>query len=448
MQPEGTPPRILIVDDDAQLLRVLSRQLIERGFGVSTASTLHEAIAACEARIVDAIVLDHSLAETTSAQALPALRTVDASITIVVLSGSITVAETAHAIRQGAEDVQSKPPELDLLQVALERGLQRTALLRARALMASQVVDPFGIFDHAPTLQRAIRQIEQVAPRDLPLLLVGERGTGKRALAELAHQLSKVSDQPFLTIAMQGRSEEQLNGVLEQLVRSRWADGQAAPVRGTVYFDDVGVLTSRQQLLLLELVDPDTRSSQGVRPMGPRVIASTQRHLADEVRAGRFHAGLHQRLAVVPIAVPALRERGAPAIRALAERTRHRLRVEVGEGPESFSPDALDWICSLPWPDNIPQLCDVVEESFARAVGSHEISAADLTPALVARGLHAGREDSASNDWSLRNAEKRHITAVLSMASGHRTQAAKLLGITRTTLYKKMAEYGLADRAE
>jgi DNA-binding NtrC family response regulator len=434
--------RLLVVDDDAAMLRVLALQLARRDFVVDTASDAASCQAALEAQTFDAVLLDYSLAGATGLDLLESIRAADPSLTVVMLSGTIEVPEAVRAIRAGAEDVQLKPPDMDLLQAAIERGLQRTALLRSGRLMAAQVVDPYGVFDESPLMGRVLRQLQHAAARSMPILLVGEPGTGKRALAEIVHQLSAAHHLPMVSIAVHGRDPQVVEQALAAAIQRHGSSG------GTIYLDSVATLTPRAQQLLFELLGERARLS-GAMPSRLRVVVSTHFDLAEAVRAGALSASLYQRLAVLPIAVPSLRERGAGAIEWLAARTLQRLRLDVGEGPERMSAAAIDWLCSLPWPGNAPQLRAVIEESFTRAIGDEVLDTPHLTPSLAARGLHAGAStERDASDWSLREAERRHIAAVLAMTDGHRTQAAKLLGITRTTLYKKMAEFGLGGTSD
>ncbi|QJR36736.1 sigma-54-dependent transcriptional regulator [Gemmatimonas groenlandica] len=425
-------PRLLVVDDEPSMLRALSRQLASRGFDVSPFGDGEEAKRAVAEREYDAAVLDFGLIGMTGVELMEQLRAIDPTLTIVLLSGTIEVPEAVRAIRRGAEDVQLKPPNLDLLQAALERGLERTRLHRSRRLLAAHVVDPYGVLDPSLAMQRVVRQVQHVAPLALPLLLIGEAGTGKRAIAEMVHQLAPQVDRTFVAIGLLDRSPESVESALHTaLERSERA---ASHSRITLYLDDLGVLSAGAQQQLLSVLDASPTL---------RLIVSTRRDLADDARATRLLPSLYHRLAVLPINVPALRERGASAIATIGLRVVDRARIDVGEGPDGFTQAALDWLCNCPWPANIPQLHDTVMESFVRAIGESEIDTHHVAPSLVARGMHAGHAAPDAEDWSIRAAEKRQIVAVLGMVKNHRSQAAKLLGITRTTLYKKMDEYGI-----
>ncbi len=435
-QESDAAPRLLVVDDEPAMLRALTRQLAARGFDVTPFSDVEEAKRAVAEREYDAAVLDFGLIGMTGVELMEQLRAIDPTLTVVLLSGTIEVPDAVRAIRRGAEDVQLKPPNLDMLHAALERGLERTRLQRSRRLLAAHVVDPYGVLDPSTVMQRVVRQVQHVAPLALPVLLIGEAGTGKRAIAEMVHQLAPQVDRKFVVIGLLDRTpdavERALHAARQDALQS--SEHGALPSRTTLYLDDLGVLSPGAQQQLLRVMDAAPAL---------RLIVSTRRDLADDARAARLLPALHHRLAVLPINVPALRERGAKAISTIALRVLDRARIDVGEGPDGFTQAALDWLCNCPWPANIPQLRDTVMESFVRAIGEPQIDAHHLAPSLVSRGMHAGHAAPDTDDWSIRAAEKRQIVAVLGMVKNHRSQAAKLLGITRTTLYKKMDEYGI-----
>lgn len=442
VRPQENPARrrLLLLDDDPILLQLLTRQLARRGYDVTPFETVPEAVSSATAQQYDGAVLDYALHGTTGLAVMEQLRRIDPTLTVVLLSGSIEVPEAVRAIRRGAEDVQIKPPSMDMLHAALERGLERTALQRSRRLMSAHVVDPYGVLDPSPGMQRVLRQVQQAAYLELPILLVGETGTGKRAIAEMAHQLSPRSGNPFRSIALRDRPEREIMAAFSaELARIDAASDATSRAdsssRSTLYLDDLGLLQPAAQQVLLGILKP---------PSAIGLIVSTRRDLSDDARSGRLLPALHEQLAVLPILVPALGERGAAAIGLLATRFLERLRSEVGEGPDAFAPAALEWLCNSRWPANIPQLRDVVGESFVRAIGEAQLETQHLTPSLVSRGLHAGSAERDGEDWSLHAAERRQILAVLGMTGNNRSQAARLLGITRTTLYKKMAECGVA----
>jgi len=408
--------RVLVVDDDDLLARLLCAQLASRGFEVVRAASAEEGMAAIDRSPPDAVVLDHGLPGISGLEVLATLHDRGSPLAVIMLSGSIDVPSTVAALRNGAEDVLLKPANLEHLSLALERGIARVRLVRSHRLQGTQVADPYGVFDDSPQMQRLLRSAEGLSRSTLPLLIIGEAGTGKRVVADLLHHLSPVAGGPFVTVACTGRVGDELHDVLVGAADGSAGGVLASAAGGTLFLDDIEVLGERTQSLLLQVIQerpPEERGQRGPAAPGVRLIVATRRDLSSDVRHGVMRMELYQRLAVVPLVVPSLRHRGAAALLASQE-----------------------------WPGNVPQLRAVLDEAFAHALDAPEIAVEHVRPALT-RHLGAPPADEGTSDLSLRAAERRHIARVLAHAGGHRTRAAQLLGITRTTLYKKIEEYGL-----
>lgn len=416
-----TGRRVLVVDDQPEILLVVER-LLDTHFSVVTAASAEEAMRVVQEEHVDGVILDYSLPGLTGFELWERIKAVDPTLSVVFLSGNIDVAMSVQAMRLGAEDVQEKPPSREALRAALERGMQRTLLLRREVVHGTQHSDPYGILDPSPLMERFLARLRLMAPRETPVLLVGERGTGKGGLAELVYQMSNRWNEPFLTIQM-GRDADTVEQTLHRI-----QSGKPHP-RATVLLEDVGELTLRMQERLTAMLD------------GPhRLVLSTTRDLAQDVAQGKLHPGLHWRLASFPLTVPSLRERGEAAIEAIIRRYVQRLRINLGAGPYALSAEAMAWCRALPWPGNFPQLRAVLGEAFANALAAQEIAPTHLQGPLYARGLDRNQVALETDTWSLRSAERRHIVAVLTMVDGNITQAAQLLKISRSTLHRRLTD--------
>lgn len=445
---------VLLVDDNEQFLVSMARLLTHRGYVVETASSLSAALELQHGSRPAAVLLDHAMPGTTSVQSLTQLRAADPTVCILVLSGEIDVPQTVDAIHAGADSVLTKPPDLDMLFAALERGLRHTSRLRRDSIALAMARDTHGFLNGSPAAQRLLRQIEQVALRDMTVLLVGESGTGRRALAEMIHRLSRQSRGAFTSIAMSKRSETEL---LSVLAGARREVHRMREVPGTWFLNDMGLMSSAVQTAVLQLIEVIAETTAGSEqpPLRPRLVVSTQRDLYLDSQEKRLSGSMLSALRCIPIAVPALRERGPLAIMMLADSILERWRIDIGIGPTKFDDDARSMLGAFPWPRNVGQLQDVVVQSAFRAGERDTISLADIMPSLrpntsgdvangggVADGVPSGSNDE---DWSLQAMERRHIAAVLAMTDGHRTRSARLLGVSRTTLYKKIEELGLGD---
>ncbi len=441
--------QVLVIDDDDLLARLLCAQLASRGYEVSRAASAEEGLLAIDRAPPDAVVLDHGLPGISGLAVLSTLHEQGNSLAVIMLSGSIDVPTTVAALRAGAEDVLLKPANLEHLTLAIDRGIARARLVRSHRLQRTQVADPYGVLDDSPLMQRLLRSAEGLSRSLLPLLIIGEAGTGKRVVADLLHHLSPAASGPFVSVACTGHAGDELC----DLLLGAGGEGSGAGILasaagGTLFLDDIGVLGERTQALLLQVIDDrptEGRANGGPHAATPRVIIATRRDLSSDARQGVMRMDLYQRIAVVPIVVPSLRHRGTGAVTALARRLVRTQRAELGEGPLDLAESAAALLASQEWPGNVPQLRAVLDDAFARALDAPQIAVEHVRPALE-RFLGAPVAGDEGEDLSLRAVERQHIARVLAQVAGHRTRAAQLLGITRTTLYKKIEEYGLAPR--
>lgn len=431
--------RLLVVDDDDVLLRLLTRQLAALNYDVVACNSAARALEAMREAPFDAAILDYALDGTTGLDLMRDLQQIEPYLVIVMLSGTIEVPQAVEAIKAGAEDVLLKPPSLALLNARLEAGLARTTEVRAQRLIAAQLDDPCGLFDPGIRMRRVRQQLERAAGQDFPLLIVGEPGTGRRELAALAHRLSpQRSGQQFL-IEMGNTSAAELD---EQLRRYHRIDASRTnpaagplPARHSLLLHEMGVLASSTQGELRALLE---------WPAPVRVITTTHRDLAADAAVGRLSPSVYQRLGVRALYLPPLRDRGDTAVMSLATQLLARQRADADGGPLEIDTTALEWIASRPWHGNVPELRRVIAAAFVLAGDDEIITVRHLESARVT-SPESTRVNHAEDDWTLRSAERRQIVAVLELTGHNRSKAARLLGVTRTTLYKKLEEYGISS---
>jgi DNA-binding NtrC family response regulator len=369
-----------------------------------------------------------------------------------MISGFGTINSAVDALQLGADDFLTKPVDPDLLSRRV------TELLERRPLPDRVAEDsPGGIVGESPAMAKVFEAIRQVAPTETTVLVFGETGTGKELVAHALHDLSRRSRGPFVPVNCAALAEGVLESELFGHVRGAFTGAVkeklglfAAADEGTVFLDEVGDMSLRlQQRLLRVLQEREVTPMGGVRPrlVNVRVIAATHRDLPAEVAAGRFRDDLYYRLNVFPIRLPPLRERRtdvALLIEAALSRLRERSTAEV---PLSVAPMALRLLQEHDWPGNVRELFSVVERAAIRVEGSR-IEVQHLPRELRAyqREMNAGpavgtgkryRAGSDSMD------ERAAIRAALEESNGIRARAAELLGMSRTTLWRKMREYGL-----
>lgn len=436
--------RVLVVDDDPMIIRVITRGLSDRGYEVTHALTGAEAITRMSTHPPDACVLDRFLGDVDGIALLGQLREIDPTLTVVMVSGAIDVADTVRALRGGAEDVMAKPFDLSLLDAALSRGLVRTELQRSRRLLDSQVTDPYGVLDPSPVMQRTIRTLQQAAARDIAILFSGEPGSGKRALAEVAHQLSARASQPFISVTLGGNTDQLCaRNISSALATLQEASGLSRPT-GSLLLTDVRRLGPATTRVLEQVLDPRLAAERNSAPVDVRFFATTSLDTRQLLSQGGVGAAILQRLSLITVSVPSLHERGEEAIEALARRILYRMKLESDDGPTALTTRALNWLASLAWPGNVPQLRRVMRDGFIQAIGAEQLDIQHLEPALSQEGLITADGATSSPSWTLAAMERRHIGTVLKMTGGNLTRAASILDISRTTLYKKVADYNLS----
>ncbi|MHC4711332.1 MAG: sigma-54 interaction domain-containing protein, partial [Planctomycetota bacterium] len=371
---------------------------------------------------------------------------------ILMISGFGTINSAVDALQLGADDFLTKPVDPDLLSRRV------TELLERRPLPDRVAEDsPGGIVGESPAMAKVFEAIRQVAPTETTVLVFGETGTGKELVAHALHDLSRRSRGPFVPVNCAALAEGVLESELFGHVRGAFTGAVkeklglfAAADEGTVFLDEVGDMSLRlQQRLLRVLQEREVTPMGGVRPrlVNVRVIAATHRDLPAEVAAGRFRDDLYYRLNVFPIRLPPLRERRtdvALLIEAALSRLRERSTAEV---PLSVAPMALRLLQEHDWPGNVRELFSVVERAAIRVEDSRievqhlprELRA--YQPATDAgTAVGTGKRYRAGSDSM---DERAAIRAALEESNGIRARAAELLGMSRTTLWRKMREYGL-----
>ncbi|HPF70075.1 MAG TPA: sigma-54 dependent transcriptional regulator [Candidatus Krumholzibacteria bacterium] len=462
---------VLIVDDEKNIRRTFGMVLGGEGFAVSTAESGEEALALVKDQKVDLVVLDVRLPGIDGIETLRRLRELDRELPVIMISGHATIATAVEATRVGAYDFVEKPLSRERLLVAVRNAVEMRSLGReVRALRAREHRRRLLVGESAAL--RAIReQIAQVAPTGARVLITGESGTGKELVARAIHDGSERARAPFVKVNCAAIPEELIESELFGAVKGAYTgatqsrDGRFLQAdKGTLFLDEIGDMSLKAQAKVLRALQEGeierVGSGQTVR-VDVRVLAATNKDLAAEARAGRFREDLFFRLNVVPVQVPPLRDR-RDDIPLLAE---HFLSVYLDENglpPRRFAPEALQLLRTLPWPGNIRELGNAVERLAILArgtlIGPDDLArlgiGGDLRPGTSVVGASDGA--AAAESWSptavmasgglvaaRQEFEKRCVAAALDEAAGNVSQAARLLGIDRTNLHKKIAAYGL-----
>jgi DNA-binding NtrC family response regulator len=444
--------RILIVDDDKDVRFPLKRYLAGRGFEVREADGVAAALESFKMSRPDAAVVDFSLGDGNGLELLRSLRALDSALPVILLTGHGTIDLAVQAIKEGAEQFFTKPVELPALEVVIDRALDnqrvRQVSMVGRSSQARQVVDPF--LGESPAIKRLADRARRVVASAVPLLIQGETGTGKGVLARWFHQNGPRRDEAFVDLNCAGLSRDLLESELFGHEKGAFTGAVAAKQglfdmahRGTVFLDEIGEVDQQVQPKLLKVVEElrfrrlgDVRDRQ----VDVRLVAATHRDLAKLVEEGRFREDLLYRLNAVPLAVPPLRERGRDVV-ILAHNLIGRVGAEIGRPGLRLAPSAERALESYAWPGNVRQLRNVLERAALLSERT-ELDTDDLGEGMAARAASPSPR-ARDTSLSLAEAERLHIEAVVAAQEYDVPAAAKVLGLSRSTLYEKIKKHGL-----
>lgn len=435
--------RLLIVDDDrtfrlstAALLRQDGHEVTEAADGVEAVETLKHAH-------FDLILLDVRMPGLDGIGIVEVLRTWGHDTPILMVSGFGTVETAVTALHAGADDFVTKPVEPDVLSARVE-----TLLARRPMLSAAGESPPGGLLGRSPKLRSVLEVIERVAPTEATVLVTGETGTGKELVARALHDRSARAEGPFVAVncaaLAEGLLESELfghkKGAFTGAVRDRVGLFEAA-AGGTILLDEIGDVSPAMQHRLLRVLQERELTPVGaVRPVSVdvRVVAATNRDLHEEMEAGRFRDDLYYRLNVVRIELPSLRERRED-IPLIAEAFYARVDRRPHAG---CSPLAMRLLQAYGWPGNVRQLLAVLESAHIQA-GQRRIEAQHLPLEVRGDRDRAGDYGERYRQQQPPDDERTAIATALAETGGARNAAAGRLGMSRTTLWRKMKEYGL-----
>lgn len=461
---------LLVVDDETPIRTAAAEIARNRGFAVHTADSIPTARAALAAHMADIVLLDLKLPGGGGLELLDEIRTLYPETVVIVMTAYATVASAVEAMRSGASEYLTKPFTLDELGDVLERGAERRHFdLESRRLRERlRTPEGFGtLIGRSPEMERMYRILAKVANTTHPVLILGESGTGKEMVARTIHYNGPNASHPFIPVdcgsLVPTLIESELFGYVKGAFTgaNRAKDGLLATAEGgTVFLDEIGELPlDLQSKLLRALQEKEIRpvgSTQRI-PINVRILAATNRDLPLMVEQGRFRKDLYFRLNVVNVKLPPLRDRRAD-IPVLAAHFLDKLRRENNRN-YTLSDDVLRVMNTYDWPGNVRELENMIERACALSSGpllhlgdlptqlqEHRMQTQRLT--LAARSEPDRAFDTAPTDagiLTIAEMEKQAILNTIRQLNGDKLTAAKLLGIGKTTLYRKLKEYGIVD---
>ena len=443
--------KILVVDDEPSILRLLEEALTRWGYQVKCAGSGNEAIEALRGDLFDAVLTDVRMSEMSGLDLLREIKRHDDSIEVVMMTGYPTIVSAVEALKEGAYDYLSKPLILDELRHLMARMTERRFLrgevtsLRERLGEELTVTELVG---GSQPMQRVKEVIAKVAATDSPVLIEGESGTGKELVAAAIHRLSPRAKGPFIPVNCSAIPEDLIESEFFGHVRGAFSGAVSDSLglfrganEGTIFLDEIAELSPGLQVKLLRVLQ-----EMQVRPVGStkayavdvRVIAATNRDLDRTIAEGTLRQDLYYRLNVVRISLPPLRARRED-IPALVNHFVRRFNRRFHRDVRGMTPDALEALHRYDFPGNVRELENLIERAYAMGARD-QITLGDL-PSLTA-GSAAPAVGSGAIP-QLAEVEKELILRALSFYKDDKEAAAQALGISRRTIYRRLKEYGM-----
>ena len=452
--------RLLLVDDDVDMCAELERMLEKRGFDVETTTSADAALEKIEQSDYDAVVTDLKMRGMNGVELCDRIVQNRRNLPVIVVTGFGTLETAIATLRAGAADFLTKPFSAEQLVVSLERVLRQAALEEEVRRLRRDVGERRGyeeIMGSNALMQRVFQMIDRVATTDATVLITGESGTGKELVARAIHKNSKRASGPIVAINCAALPETLLESELFGHARGAFTDAKVSRTGlfveasgGTLFLDEIGDMPLGVQAKLLRALE-DRR----VRPLGggaevsfdARIVCATSKDIESEVVEKRFREDLYYRINVVHIELPPLRSRGDDVL-ALAQMFTDRLAKRHGKNVTGLSPAAAERLLSYSWPGNVRELQNSIERAVALTEFA-EIGVDDLPPKI--RDYKSSHVLLAGSDptelVTLEEVEKRYIQRVMEAVSWNKSDATRVLGIDRSTLYRKLDRFGIAPPA-
>jgi DNA-binding NtrC family response regulator len=465
---EPQTPRVLIAEDESNLRLVLQKELERLGYRVHAAPDGEAALRKLEESNVDVLLCDINMPRIDGMELLRRVHQRPNPPEVIMLTGQATVETAVEAMKLGAYDYITKPYRINELDVRVKQAAEKRRLrvdnVRLREQLARQSALP-EIVSVSEAMKEAVRLIERVAPSDASVLITGESGTGKELVAHAIHRLSTRSDASFIDINCAAFQESLLESELFGYEAGAFSGAKARKLGlieladgGTLFLDEVTELPAQLQAKLLRAIETRTFFRVGgVRKVevNVRIVAATNRNLDTVVSDGVFRSDLLYRVNGFQINLAPLRDRPED-IEPLAKYLLKQIR---GTTPVEVSPEALDALRSYSWPGNVRQLKNCLERAVLLS-NNGRVTLAELPPEVVRPGApvpmmastpHAvSVEDfsapAATVPTSLREVERQQILAALEQTGWHRGKTAEVLGISPSTLYRRLRDYNLERR--
>ena len=447
--------KILIIDDEVQIRTLLTRMMELEGYDVCQAGDCRAALKQLELQNPDVALCDVFLPDGNGVDLVQAIKKTAPNVEVILLTAHGNIPDGVQAIKNGAFDYITKGDDNNKIIPLISRAVEKARMnvrLEKLEKKVGQTYSFDSILGESKVLNDAVSLAQKVSGTDVPVLLTGETGTGKEVFAQAIHYSSKRARQNFVAVNCSSFSKELLEsemfghkaGSFTGALKDKKGLFEEAN-NGTIFLDEIGEMAFELQAKLLRILETgeyikigDTKPTR----VNVRIIAATNRNLSQEIVAGRFREDLFYRLSVFQIHLPPLRER-AGDIRLLAKAFIKSFAEQLARPVVEIAPAFLEALDSQPWKGNIRELRNVIERSMIVCESGY-LDIADL-PFDIQNAHYEHSNDSSPGSFELSAMERRHIARVLEYTKGNKTEAARLLKIGLTTLYRKIEEYKISD---
>jgi len=442
--------KILVVDDEEPLRRLLNKELTRKGFSVEVAPDGKAALSLAKQNTYDVVLLDIMMPGEDGISVMKKLKTDPSAPAIIVLTGKATVETAVEAMKYGAYDYLTKPYKLDELVIIINRAYEFGRLSIKTQLLEQELVrkeTPFRFIGSSRQMKEIHDLIQKIAPTDSPVFIQGESGTGKELVANTIWHYSRRNSVPIIALNCATFSENLIEsevfghekGAFTNAYETKHGIVEVAD-KGTLFLDEIAEMPVGLQAKLLRFLDTGEFRRVGgnkILHVDVRVLAATNKDLRERIQQGTFREDLYYRLNVINITVPPLRERAAD-VEELAGFFAQKYSRKISKAIQGFTPEAFEALRRYVWPGNVRELENVIERAVILC-DSDRISRKDLS---IPVSPEAG--DKAAGG-SLEEMERDYILRVLREFNGNQSKASQVLGIDRKTLYLKLRKYGLSD---
>jgi two-component system response regulator HydG len=450
-------PRALIIDDERAECDLLADALAHAGFDTQSEQNPALALEVLSTRPFDVVLTDLNMPIMNGTELCRRVTESVPDVPVVLVTAFGSIDSAVDAMRAGAYDFLTKPFDVDAVALVLRRAVQHRAL-KVEVDALRRVVDTSQRYGQLLGTSHAMRQvyslIDRVSSSDAAVLITGESGTGKEIVAREIHRRGRTPEGPFVAVNCAAMPEALLESELFGYAKGAFTDARAprdglllTATGGTLLLDEIGDMPLGLQPKLLRALQERTVRPVGAThevPFDARIIAATNRDLESAIEAERFREDLYYRINVIHVELPPLRARGGDTL-LLAQSFLSEVAVRNGKSTSGFTPRAAERLLAYDWPGNVRELSNCIERAVALARGER-VDLEDLPPRV--RDFRSGHVLVAGDDPSelapLEEVERRYILRVVDACNGNKSRAARVLGIGRKTLYRRLISFGVS----